>query len=109
MALAVSDRLTISCRPLTPELPGDPLFEDLGQFPYADACLRETLRLFPPGAVGLREAARDMVLGGGAPPCVDVCSLCGIDGTLLQGPVMHTCDQPSALHGQTRWGVVIST
>ena len=66
---------------------GDPLFEDLGQFPYADACLRETLRLFPPGAVGLREAARDMVLGGVGPSWLHFCRLYGPGGSCI-GPVV---------------------
>ena len=32
--------------------------------PYADACLRESLRLYPSAAVGNREAQQDCILGG---------------------------------------------
>ena len=43
---------------------GDPSYADLDKLPYADACLREALRLFPPGASGAREAAEDQIVGG---------------------------------------------
>ena len=46
--------------------PREPDYEALQGMAYADAVVRETLRLFPTGAVAIREATRDMVLGGGA-------------------------------------------
>lgn len=43
----------------------EPSFQDVeGSMPYADACLRETLRLYPPIPQASREATRDLVLGG---------------------------------------------
>ena len=45
--------------------PREPEYEMLEGMAYTDACIRETLRLFPTGAVAIREATRDMVLGGG--------------------------------------------
>ena len=45
----------------------EPTLDSLEQMPYADACLRESLRLYPSAATGNREAQRDMILGG-APP-----------------------------------------
>ena len=37
----------------------------LESLPYMDAVLRESLRLFPPLPVALRDAAKDQVIGGG--------------------------------------------
>ena len=48
-------------------LPHDPDFQMLEGMVYTDAVIRETLRLFPTGAVAIREATRDMVLGGKGP------------------------------------------
>jgi cytochrome P450 len=39
------------------------------RFPFAELCVKETLRLFPPGAALLREAARDTHVSGWAIPC----------------------------------------
>ena len=44
--------------------PGAPTYQGLEKLAYADAVIRETLRLMPNGAVALREATRDMLLGG---------------------------------------------
>lgn len=40
---------------------------DLDQFPYADAVLKEALRLYPPGASTIRENQEDLDLGQGLP------------------------------------------
>ena len=42
-----------------------PSFEDLEEkLPYLDACLKEALRLFPPGHLLFREAETDLTLEG---------------------------------------------
>lgn len=41
-----------------------PGFEDLEDFPYVEAAFKESMRLFPPGALTLREAEADTVVGG---------------------------------------------
>lgn len=41
-----------------------PSFEDLEDFPYLDAVLKESLRLFSPAALSVREAEADTVVGG---------------------------------------------
>ena len=38
--------------------------DSLESLPYMDAVLRESLRLFPPLPVALRDAAKDQVVGG---------------------------------------------
>ena len=42
----------------------DTTYESLDQLPYADAVLREALRLFPGAATGNREAEKDCYLDG---------------------------------------------
>ncbi len=37
---------------------------DLEQLPYVQAAFRESLRLFPPGHISIREAVEDLNLGG---------------------------------------------
>ena len=46
---------------------GDTSLESVETLDYADACLRESLRLFPGAATGNREAQRDCVLDGETP------------------------------------------
>ncbi|BDA40684.1 Cytochrome P450 3A12 [Coccomyxa sp. Obi] len=41
-----------------------PTFEELDQFPWLEACLREGMRIFPPVPTLTREAERDMDLAG---------------------------------------------
>ena len=44
--------------------PGNPDYQSLDKLAYTDAVLRESLRLFPPGAIGVREASKDQIIGG---------------------------------------------
>ena len=44
--------------------PGKATFESIDHLPYMDAVLRESLRLFPPLPVALRDAAEDQLIGG---------------------------------------------
>jgi cytochrome P450 len=41
-----------------------PSYDDLERLPYVEACLKEALRLYPPAPTHIREAARDMTIGG---------------------------------------------
>lgn len=53
--------------------PGNPDYQSLEKLTYTDAVLRESLRLFPPGAIGLREASKDQIIGGTKLCCVALC------------------------------------
>ena len=53
-------------RRLTPTQ-ATPDYQSLDKLAYTDAVLRESLRLFPPGAIGVREASKDQIIGGRPP------------------------------------------
>ena len=42
----------------------EPTLDSLEQMPYTEACLKESLRLYPSAAVGSRECQQDCILGG---------------------------------------------
>ena len=65
-----------------------PSYQDLESFPYLDAVLRESMRLYPPATFAVREASQDCTLAG-QPPMPPGSLLC--DAT--QAPCQHDQQQ----------------